>query len=306
MSPALAPLVPALIILLALAGAAQSASTQTPPPKPNAERELDALTDTERAFAAASVAKGMRAAFLQYFAPEGINFTPHPVNTRESLSARPAPPGKPPITLDWWPVHGDISAAGDLGFTTGPFALTDSRENNKVVGHGWYFSVWKKPPDGTWRVAADYGVETPAPGVNKADAQFRPSPWTGTPPKLIRPATRDAVLARELAFAEASLRGGTINAYRSFTSWDNATRLYRDQMDIMIGRAAIQKGLGGLSEKLTWQPLASEVASSGELAFTYGKWENPARANRSGYYLRVWRQVRGEWRVVAEVMNPLK
>lgn len=287
------------------------ASTQSAPDNQNVfpTPALHELWQAETAFAAKSVAEGMSPAFLEYFAPDGVNFTPHPGNTRESLQARPAPPARPPITLDWWPVFGDVSRAGDLGYSTGPYQLTDSRENNKVVGTGNYFSVWKRQADGSWRVAVDYGIESPAAGVGKEAAKFQPSRWVGTQPKNSPTATQDAVLARDRDFAAASLRSGTIAAYREFTSWDNETRLLRDQMNPMIGRQQILNGIGNPSEKVTWQPLAAGVAKSGDLAYTYGKWEpaDPAAsaAGASGYYLRVWRPVRGDWRVVAEVLNPL-
>ena len=50
---------------------ALSARGQLPAP---AIQPMNELAATERAFAAKSVAEGMRAAFLEYFAPDGINF----------------------------------------------------------------------------------------------------------------------------------------------------------------------------------------------------------------------------------------
>ena len=297
----------AALLLAAFCTQALVLNAQSPQ---SAAAELNRLADTERAFAAKSVAEGMRAAFLEYFAPDGINFAPHPVNTRESLGARPAPPSKPPITLDWWPVFGDISLAGDLGYTTGPFVLKDTRENDKIVGQGFYFSVWKKQPDGSWRVAVDYGSEIPQWLGDKTPRDFHAAHWVGTPPKGRKPHSgaaglADPVLARDRAFADRSLRGGTMPAYREFTSWDDETRLYRDQMNPLLGRQAISQALGNLKVKFTWQALAGGTAASGDLAYTYGKWQTTDRANRSGYYVRVWRHIKGDWRVVAEVMNPL-
>jgi len=263
------------------------------------------LADTERAFAAKSVAEGMRPAFLEYFAPDGINFTPHPVNTRESINSRPAPPTKPPVTLDWWPILGDVSLSGDLGYTTGPYLLTDSRENNKVVGQGYYFSVWKRQPDGSWRVAVDYGIETPVQGVSKDKAVFHGSHWPGTKTKAAPGSPRSAILARENAFAEQSMRRGALAAYREFTSWDNETRLYRDRENPIVGRAALSAYLSKLQEKPSWHSTTSGVAASGDLAYTYGQWKTGGTAPRSGYFVRVWRLIRGDWRVVLEVMNPL-
>lgn len=40
------------------------------------------MADTERAFAKLSVEKGVREAFIAFFADDGVNFQPHPVNTK--------------------------------------------------------------------------------------------------------------------------------------------------------------------------------------------------------------------------------
>src|SRR5437763_2439854 len=104
---------------------------------------LAALVEAERAFARLSVEKGVREAFLTYFADDGINFQPHPTNTKESFRKRPAPTTPPPVTLDWYPVYADASHAGDLGYTTGPYTFTDHSQQSRPTQYGYYFSAWQ-------------------------------------------------------------------------------------------------------------------------------------------------------------------
>ena len=50
------------------------------------------------------------------------------------------------------PIGGDVSRAGDLGYTHGTYELSDATE--KVVERGSYVRIWKKR-NGVWRVVLD-------------------------------------------------------------------------------------------------------------------------------------------------------
>ena len=78
---------PTLVTLAAVALAACASA-----PSDTARRSL---VEAERAFAAMSVAQGIRAAFLASFADDGVGLEPGPVPLRETWSARPAPANPP-------------------------------------------------------------------------------------------------------------------------------------------------------------------------------------------------------------------
>jgi hypothetical protein len=103
-----------ILILSAFVSSAVSQKIKTSSP-------LGSLVEAERAFARTSVQKGIRESFLEFFAEDGINFQPHPVKTREAILKRLAPATRPPVVLNWEPAYADISRAGDLGYTTGPY-----------------------------------------------------------------------------------------------------------------------------------------------------------------------------------------
>ncbi len=101
----------------------------------------------------------------------GIGFQPNLHNAREFFFKQPAPAIRPPVTLNWAPIYGDIALTGDLGYTTGPFLLTDNSAEKRPARHGMYFSIWQKQTDGNWKVVLDIGVETPE-AVAPLDAPF--------------------------------------------------------------------------------------------------------------------------------------
>jgi ketosteroid isomerase-like protein len=86
---------------------------------------------------------------------------------------------------------------------------------------------------------------------------------------------------------------------------------------LLAPNAPIAKGpgaFGGLLElpgvELTWQPASAEVASSGDMGYTFGTYElkfdgpdgQPVVDN--GKYLTVWkRQADGSWKVAVDMFN---
>jgi ketosteroid isomerase-like protein len=64
--------------------------------------------------------------------------------------------------LTWTPQGGQMSPAGDMGFTWGHYEGTSKDHNgNPVTTTGRYMTIWKKLPDGSWKVALDSSNEEP-------------------------------------------------------------------------------------------------------------------------------------------------
>lgn len=276
-------------------------------PQQSVSPDLIALAESERAFARYSVAHNAREAFLKFFAEDGINFAPHPVKTREDLAKRPAPPSPSPAVLNWSPITGDISSAGDLGYTTGPFTVT-ARAGDRPPQHGMYFSVWRKEPDGVWRVVLDVGIQTPeavAP-LNSPFVPARASASAKRKGKIKPEAERQRVLALESEFFSQAVSSAEA-AYQKHLSGD--ARMHRQQMMPMVGKSAIEKWLASEKRTLTGGPIDGGISRSADLAYVYGSYELKGAAEggkvEKGYYARVWRFLDGRWQIVAEITNPL-
>lgn len=112
------------------------------------------VASMERAFCVSVFELGIRDGFLRHFSPDGILFRPGPVVATEVLPTRP----KSPATLFWTPELADISSAGDLGYTFGPWELRPAGLEDTTFTNGTYATLWRREPDGTWRIALDCGI----------------------------------------------------------------------------------------------------------------------------------------------------
>ena len=284
---------------------------------------LVSLVEAERAFARTSVERGVRESFLAFFADDGINFQPHPTKTREAFLKRPAPATRPPVTLNWEPIFADVSSAGDLGYTTGPYRLINESPEHKPTRHGYYFSIWKRQPDGAWKVVLDLGIQTPAPDAQERALRFqsvRPLPRAKKTATKSAPVNnvnleseREALLAADREFIRAANTRGALKAFEAHLG--DEARLHRDGIFPLTKGDAIRSFLAQKKFMLSGEPLKAEVAQSNDLGYTYGRYESRAEGGAAhatataekGYYVRVWKRdgARGRWRIVLDTTHPL-
>ncbi len=77
--------------------------------------DLEKVVETEKAFARFADEKGIKPAFLEFLADDGVMFNPQQINGKELWLSRP----ESPALLSWYPVFADVSSNGVLGYTTG-------------------------------------------------------------------------------------------------------------------------------------------------------------------------------------------
>lgn len=281
---------------------------------------LASLVEAERAFARRSLEVGWREAFLEYFADDGISFTPGPGNAKERLRQRPATPRPIPYSLDWWPTYAGVSAGGDMGFTTGPSIGVDNTKPGTTPNYGYYFSVWRKQPDGTWKVALDVGTQTPGLDVSPSAR----GTTEAAPASRWKPKRRSSDPAKERAQEERE-RAALLKYERELFAGEAAeevvanygrrlapeARLHRTGLLPLVGGDAVLSHLYLRASRLAWQPAAGGVALLDDMAYTYGTYELTLRGGGSasgemerGHYAHVWRRdERGDWLLVADVMH---
>jgi ketosteroid isomerase-like protein len=275
--------------------------------------ELLGLANAERAFAKMSVDKGVREAFYNNFAEDGVNFQPHPVNTREAYRKNPPPAPKPDAphpdatlapVLNWAPIYGDIASSGDLGYTTGPFLIEDRSPARRPTRHGMYSSVWKKQADGSWKVVLDLGIQMNS-AVAPLDAPFQAAPqWKF---KVRSGKTEEdliGLLNADRAFFANAKSDSAAGAWKKFLSED--ARIHRNRMTPVTGKADLQTWITNQSAILSGEPIKTDVARSGDFGYSYGQYELKGEKIEKGYYARVWkRDANGGWRIVFDVTGPL-
>jgi len=251
---------------------------------------LAEIVAAERAFAKRCGEVGIRDSFLEFFAADGVSFAPDPGLAHARLEKRPKKTPDPTVELDWAPMRAEISAAGDLGWTSGN--ATFERSSKEPKSMGYYFSLWRKQPDGGWKVVLDIGVDSPPKAFAKETVVTPLGPKSSAPPAAV-----DAAAIKKLD-AEFCARSATDApaAYRAALA-DNAVRNHQGLLP-----ATSKKAILGTVKKGGRACTPSEAFVSTGLAYTYGSWEGDGE---KGYYARVWRWD-GDWRIAAEVDSLLK
>jgi ketosteroid isomerase-like protein len=139
-------------------GSAQS----TPLSQPTLTPGVLMLMELEGRFAQA-VAAGGGKAFASWFADDAVTLN----------NGRPAVLGRASIAaqatwdpkvyqLTWNPQGAQMGPSNDMGFTWGHYEGRSTDKNGQpVITSGRYFTVWKKLPDGAWKVAMDASANEP-------------------------------------------------------------------------------------------------------------------------------------------------
>jgi len=247
--------------------------------------ELDALIETERAFARLSVAEGTRDAFLANLSDESVLFRPEPVPGK-SWMEKSAPTT---TQLDWQPEFADISSSADLGYTTGPWQLRRTPQDAPAA-FGHYVTVWKKQSNSQWKIAIDIGTghaEALKPKLVEAP-KFKSEVQKNRSGSEIEKA-RSAVLDLENRLP------ARVESYLPLFADD--ARLYRNDSFPLVGLAAIRMEIAKVNGSSAWNLAGVQVARSADLAYAYGRVEGLN-------YLRIWKkQKTGSWKIVLDLVS---
>ncbi|HTX40891.1 MAG TPA: nuclear transport factor 2 family protein [Acidobacteriaceae bacterium] len=109
-------------------------------------------------------AKGGGAAFAAWFAPDAVTLAngKAPVVGHDAIAAA-ATWTPASYQLTWIPEGARLAASGDMGVTWGHYTgVSKDQEGNAVKTSGRYMTVWKKQPDGQWKVELDASNDGPA------------------------------------------------------------------------------------------------------------------------------------------------
>lgn len=263
------------------------------------------LVEAERAFAKASVDKGMRAAFIEYLADNAIVFQPGPVNGQKWWSAQPVRPG----LLTWRPIFVYVAPSNDMGYTTGPWEFRPKSLDDKPVAHGNFVSIWKRQKGGVWKVTLDIGTDNPAPQTSSEEVII----GSGFPhnEKGKATANRKDEMAQLLNtnedFSKLLSTKRPIDSLLVYLADD--VRLFRMNEQPVIGKQAALDALVSRPGTLSRLVSTGDVSRSGDLGYTYGSYDFEPAADtsqkESGNYLRIWRKLPNEqWKIVLDLVKP--
>ncbi len=264
---------------------------------------LRSIIDSEHAFAQAAAEKGIREAFLAFLSEDAVLFQPQPVPGRKWWLEHAPVSGK----LSWWPGFADVSAAGDLGYSTGPYESRKNAADAAPSSFGNYVTIWRRQKDGAWKAIVDFGVTNPAPG--KDFVEFNPR--LGRPPFAPGQIADEDESSDTLTSLERRL--STLSVTQGMAALlpylGDEIRLLRADRTPAIGLDQMIPQLPAKPGVCSWQPLGSGSSISGDLGYAYGAIHvkddrsGDTRA-RSGHYLRIWKMhAPGSWKIVLDVAS---
>jgi ketosteroid isomerase-like protein len=117
------------------------------------------LFDLEARFARDVKEKG-GAAFADWFADDGVALGNGAAPSIGKVAiAKSATWSPKDYQLTWTPTDAVMGPSGDMGYTWGHYEGRSKDANgNPVLTSGRYMTIWRKEPDGNWKVVLDAGA----------------------------------------------------------------------------------------------------------------------------------------------------
>ena len=138
---------------------------------PDREKLKQEVAGMEDAFCAMAKEKGLLAAFSHFAAPDVAFIDTDPRKWRGPAAVNERiGPDQPGVQLTWSASFTDVSEDGTLGYNYGRYEWRGPGADGKArVSTGWFLTIWKRQPDGTWRYVMDNGApDRPAPAAKPA------------------------------------------------------------------------------------------------------------------------------------------
>jgi ketosteroid isomerase-like protein len=115
----------------------------------------------------------------------------------------------------------------------------------------------------------------------------------------------DILLKIDQEFSALSQEKGMNHAFMEYVA-DDGVMLRANNVPI-VGKESVSKLFQGddTNFTLTWSPLKADIASSGELGYTYGIYELTTENNvQKGTYVSIWKKnSAGNWKFVLDSGN---
>lgn len=264
--------------------------------QPSLPARYGSLAAAEREFAAAGLHDGVQKAFIAHFAADAIVLRPFATPAPAWYGGHPDRPGR----LIWGPQYVAVSAADDLGLSSGPWRYETERDGKPVVAHGHFFSIWKRGAQGRWQVLFDHGIGHAAPAVGVEETQLVPIvvPGHKKPSAAIIELRTKSLDAADNALRERLDRDPK-DAYAAVAT--ARTLWFREGSPPAQGN--VPPDASGEQACGCGPRVAMSVAASGDMAYILGGAES---ARASGIDVRVWRFDGGAWKLLADLTAPAK
>jgi len=217
------------------------------------------LVNAEKDFAKSIAKNGDKESYLEYSLASALVFRPNPVNVKTFYSTQ----AKGEKSVTWEPNLAKVSRSGDLGFTTGPYAVDGAEKQ-----YGQYLSIWKTE-NGKWKLAIDLETTSNKPLDQTAPKFVEPKDHVA--PKFLN--EREIKAGREIiATTEKTLntflKTHGIGAFGGFMTDDS--RLLFPGNEPITGKGKILSFYNGMISKINLKTTGVDKALGSDLAYTFG------------------------------------
>lgn len=115
------------------------------------------IREAEKAFARHAKEKNVKAAFLAFGAEDAVLLRGNKlIRGKKAIAEYFNNQTLQNIRLEWEPDFIYVSESGDLAYTYGEYQFSATDNTGKAIADSGYFhTVWKRQPDGTWRFVWD-------------------------------------------------------------------------------------------------------------------------------------------------------
>jgi len=259
------------------------------------QSDLQKLYDTEKAFERAAGEKGVRQAFIDFLAPDGIMFRPNPVNGREFWKNR----AETPAQLLWNPNFVDVSSNGALGYTTGNSIYRPKGKDDPNAFYGQYATVWQRQPNGSYLAAIDLGISHDKPAT--IETEWKSPTDSGKELNEKKSSAADA----STTFFETASRQGLGKAYKTFLAED--ARLLREGKTPITGKQAALAEFKNDKTKAFFAK-RSVFLGAADMAYisnSYTVSDKSGKQTEKGNFLQIWKLRGGKWQIVLDIFLPI-
>ena len=147
------------LLLLAGTVACNQAPTAAPAPPDTHDADVQAIKDTEVAWAKSGVAKDADK-FASYYTDDAsvLDQDLPPFNGKDAIGKMlKEMMADPNFALTFEGTRWDVAKSGDLGYSQGVYTMTVSNPKTKkpTTDKGKYLTVFKKQADGAWKAVQD-------------------------------------------------------------------------------------------------------------------------------------------------------
>lgn len=266
------------------------------------------LVAIEQEFAKMSVEKGIKASFTEFLADDSIIFPRgEPINGKQFYLKAKENGG----LLTWYPVFAQVSAAGDLGYSTGPYEYRDNPKAEIADIYGTFLTIWKRQADGSWKAVLDRGIFHQKPDETLLLQTLSTAPKPKNIEKINLEKERDDLKKLDEKLSQDTFKKGEIKSLPAVA--DPNIRVYRENKFPLIGLENVRPVLLTEPGLLSWKPQFVDVARSGDLGYFYGVYQIKDKSGadgkviEEGSYIRIWtKQPGGKWKVAIDLLRSKK